>query len=169
MERIMSHFLTGDGIFEDVKLALSETDGDTFAAFVDDEEGHDFFANRIFNLAGNGHALFAKNAAALDDGEMICGEAPFPNLLNLEVDLGEDSILGVALDALAGHGAVEDQLGLRGELFDGEGNALARFKWEEGQEQTCREDIKRFNSHIRAKKTAGSMPKLKWEWGIAYA
>ena len=126
MKQIMNEPLAGLGLFPDVKLSLGQTERDTFAALVEHNKCHHFFANPILDLTGDGRLSVAKNSATVHDGETVRRERAFPDLGDLKLDLRENAAGRVALAALAQDGALDNERGFLGQLFDRKRRELYR-------------------------------------------
>src|SRR5881396_243240 len=126
MKQIMNEPLAGLGLFPDVKLSLGQTERDTFAALVEHNKCHHFFANPILDLTGDGRLSVAKNSATVHDGETVRRERAFPDFANLQLDLRVNAAGGVALAAFAQDGRAHDERRFSGQLFDRKRRELNR-------------------------------------------
>jgi len=71
MKEIMNEPLACLGLLPDVKLSLCQPKRDAFAALIEYDKRHDFFADVVLDLPGNGGLSVAKNPAAVHDGETV--------------------------------------------------------------------------------------------------
>ena len=107
----MNEPFAGLGLCPDAELALCQTQRDTFAALVEHNKRHDFFADPILDLPGDGRLSVAKNPATVHDGKAVRSERSFPDFGTVKFDLGENAAGRVALAALAQNGALDNERG----------------------------------------------------------
>lgn len=101
------------------KLALPHSQSHSLASTVDCRENHNFLAQFVTDSAGNAVPSLSQNPPAVNDDEGIGLHLALPHVLNVQPHLRVNPPFGVFLDALSDHDAVNDAIGLCGQLVNG--------------------------------------------------